>query len=74
MELETFFTKLYVVINDWYKGEWEEVLKREWKARSRLSDSEVLTVVVAGLGYRGAVNEVWCDGCKRTDGECSGTC
>jgi hypothetical protein len=46
MDLDTFLTTLYVVVDDWYKA---EIGKREHVgARERMSDSEVLTVALAG--------------------------
>jgi hypothetical protein len=46
MDLDTFLTTLYVVVDDWYKA---EIGKREHVgARERMGDSEVLTVALAG--------------------------
>lgn len=48
MDLETFFSELYVRIDDWYKAHWERQLRRETGAKGQMSDSAVLTVLVAG--------------------------
>lgn len=47
MDLETFFTTVYVVVDDWYKQEIAH-LKPTLGAPARMSDSEVLTVAVVG--------------------------
>lgn len=47
MDLVTFLTELYVYIDEWYKVNWVEKLKRRVGARPRMSDSEVLTVMIA---------------------------
>jgi hypothetical protein len=48
MDLDTFLTQLYVLIDDWFKQEFEDGLSRHAGASVRMSDSEVLTVAVAG--------------------------
>jgi hypothetical protein len=48
MDLDTLLTTLYVVIDDWYKGEGATLMKREAGATPQMSDSEVLTVAIAG--------------------------
>lgn len=47
MDLETFFTTVYVLVDDWYK---ENIagLKPKGGAPARMSDSEVLTVALVG--------------------------
>jgi hypothetical protein len=47
MDLETFFTTVYVLIDDWYT---EHVVQNKPKvgAPARMSDSEVLTVAIVG--------------------------
>lgn len=46
MDLDTFLTTLYVVVDDWYKSEVGQ--RRHVGAREQMSDSEVLTVALAG--------------------------
>jgi hypothetical protein len=48
MDLDTFLTTLYVLIDDWYKGEMQEVVGKRRGPKPQMSDSEVLTVAVAG--------------------------
>ena len=48
MDLDTFLTRLYVLIDDWYKGEMKELMQRHAGAELQMSDSEVLTLVGAG--------------------------
>lgn len=48
MDLDTFFTTLYVLIDDWYKGEMAEQMSRHAGPELKLSDSEVLTLAIAG--------------------------
>jgi len=52
MDLDTFLTELYVLVDDWYKVEVGE--RRHVGARERMSDSEVMTVApgrtMAGRG------------------------
>lgn len=48
MDLETFFTTLYVVIDDWYKAHMKDQVQRHVGSKPTLSDSEVLTLAVAG--------------------------
>ncbi len=51
MDLDTFLTTLYVVVDDWYKN---EIGKRvHVGARERMNDSEVLTVALAGQWRKG---------------------
>lgn len=47
MDLETFFTTVYVLVDDWYKNEIAG-LKPKVGAPGRMSDSEVLTVALVG--------------------------
>lgn len=47
MDLDTFLTTLYVVIDDWYNAEMKDVMRRGPGPRPKLSDSEVLTLVIA---------------------------
>src|SRR6185369_10375591 len=48
MDLETFFTELYVLIDDYYKAEIAGKVKKHAGAQAQMSDSEVLTVMIAG--------------------------
>jgi hypothetical protein len=48
MDLDTFVTTLYVRIDDWYKAELGVLMARPKGAAQQMSDSEVLTVAVAG--------------------------
>jgi hypothetical protein len=48
MDLDTFLTRLYVLIDDWYKGEMKELMQRHAGAELQMSDSEVLTLAIAG--------------------------
>ena len=47
MDLDTFFTTLYVVIDDWYTKEMNARMKRHAGPALQLSDSEVLTIAIA---------------------------
>lgn len=48
MDLDTFFTTLYCVVDDWYKREMTDRMKRHAGPELQMSDSEVLTVAIAG--------------------------
>jgi len=48
MDLDTFITTLYVVIDDWYQSEMAEQLRRARGPAPKMTDSEVLTIAVAG--------------------------
>lgn len=48
MDLDTFLTELYVLVDDWYKAEGCELLTRHAGPKLQLSDSEVLTLTIAG--------------------------
>ena len=48
MELETFFTEVYVVVDDWYKQELGGVVNKHVGGAIHLSDSEVLTLALVG--------------------------
>lgn len=48
MDLDTFFTTLYVLIDDWYKLEGAELMQRRPGPPRRMSDSEVLSIAIAG--------------------------
>ncbi len=48
MNLDTFMTLLYVWIDDWYKSEMVEQIQRKHGHEPRMSDSELLTVALAG--------------------------
>lgn len=48
MDLETFFTRLYVLVDDWYKAEGWILMQRHRGPALQLSDSEVLTIAIAG--------------------------
>ena len=47
MDLDTFLTTLYVVIDDWYKREMCVRMKRHVGPALQMSDSEVLTIAIA---------------------------
>ncbi|MHB8629509.1 MAG: hypothetical protein ACYDBJ_23795 [Aggregatilineales bacterium] len=46
MDLDTFLTELYVLVDDWYKA--EIGVRVPVGAREQMSDSEVMTVALAG--------------------------
>jgi hypothetical protein len=48
MDQDTFMTTLSVWIDDWYKAEMAEALQRRHGPQPCMSDSEVLTVALAG--------------------------
>ena len=48
MDLETFLTTLYVYVDEWYKTEVAQHIKKHGGAEVQLSDSEVLTIALAG--------------------------
>jgi hypothetical protein len=48
MDLDTFITTLYVVIDDWYKQGMVRRMERHAGPACKMSDSEVLTVALAG--------------------------
>lgn len=52
MDLETLFTIVYVMIDDWYRA-FIEPYKTKVGATPRMSDSEVLTIAVVGSFQRG---------------------
>lgn len=54
MDLDTFLTTLYVRVDDWYKAEIADQIGRRKGPAPRMSDSEVLTVALAGQ-WRGHV-------------------
>lgn len=54
MDLDTFLTTLYVVIDDWYKHDMAQHMQRHPGADLQMSDSEVLTLAIAGQ-WRGGV-------------------
>ena len=47
MDLDTFLTTLYVVIDDWYKREMSVRMKRHAGPALQMSDSELLTIAIA---------------------------
>ena len=47
MDLETFFTIVYVIVDDWYKEQIAD-LKPKVGAPAQMSDSEVLTLALVG--------------------------
>jgi hypothetical protein len=53
MELETFFTELYVIVDDVYKTKIRTKIHKHAGAVARLSDSEVLTIALAGQWRKG---------------------
>jgi len=48
MDLETFFTLLYVLVDDWYKADVVMHKPKTGGAKPRMSDSEILTLALAG--------------------------
>ncbi len=48
MDLDTFLTTLYVLVDDWYKARIAPFMQRRKGAQQQMSDSEVLTVALAG--------------------------
>lgn len=48
MDLDTFLTTLYVLVDDWYKQYLAVQMQRQRGAPAKMSDSEVLTVALAG--------------------------
>ena len=48
MDLETFMTELYVLVDDWYKEAIAEKMQRHAGGSMHMSDSEVLTIALAG--------------------------
>jgi len=48
MDLDTFLTTLYVLVDDWYKAEGAAQVRRHKAGEMQMSDSEVLTVALAG--------------------------
>jgi hypothetical protein len=53
MDLDTFLTTLYVLVDDWYKAEMEDVVGHRRGPEPQMSDSEVLTVALAGQWRKG---------------------
>ena len=53
MDIDTFFTELYVITDDWYKAELAGELHKHAGATVQMSDSEVLTVMLAGQWRKG---------------------
>ena len=52
MDMDTFLTTLYVWIDEWYTSEIGESVKRKRGPAPEMSDSEVMTVAIAGA-WRG---------------------
>lgn len=48
MDLDTFLTTLYVVVDDWYTANMAQQMVRTKGQKPQMSDSEVLTVALAG--------------------------
>src|SRR5215470_4990653 len=48
MDIETFCTTVYVLTDDWYKAEVEPQKRKRRGPQAEMSDSEVLTVALAG--------------------------
>lgn len=48
MDIDTFLTELYVMIDDWYKVTWASRMKRKTGPKPKMSDSEVLTLALIG--------------------------
>lgn len=53
MDLDTFLTTLYVLIDDWYKQAIAQHKAIKGGIQERMSDSEVLTVAIAGQWRKG---------------------
>lgn len=53
MDMDTFFTTLYVLVDDWYKGGIAADVRRHRGGGMKMSDSEVLTVALAGQWQAG---------------------
>jgi hypothetical protein len=53
MDLDTFLTTLYVLIDDWYKRTVKQYKPKRGGARERMSDSEILTLAIAGQWRKG---------------------
>jgi hypothetical protein len=53
MDLDTFLTTLYVLVDDWYSANVAGQMARRRGPRPRMSDSEVLTVALAGQWREG---------------------
>ena len=53
MDLDTFFTLLYVFIDNWYKAEGAALMQRHAGPALQMSDSEVLTIAIAGQWREG---------------------
>lgn len=47
ISLEILLTHLYVLVDDWYQGEGEALMRGKVGAKPRFSDSEMLTLMVA---------------------------
>lgn len=48
MDMDTFMTTLYVLIDDWYSNGMEGQMQRHAGPACKMTDSEVLTVAIAG--------------------------
>src|SRR5690606_1695958 len=48
MDLDTFLTTLYVLVDDWYKARIEPLMPRRKGGQQQMSDSEGMTVALAG--------------------------
>ena len=58
MDLDTFLTELYVLVDDWYKGEYGAAGRKHVGRQGVMSDSEVLTVGLAGaVAGRGGLGQ-----------------
>jgi hypothetical protein len=53
MDIETFLTELYVIVDDCYKEHIAGQVKKHAGAEARLSDSEVMTIALAGQWRKG---------------------
>ena len=53
MDLDTFVTTLYVLVDDWYKGRVKARMQRHAGAELTMSDSEVLTLALANRWQAG---------------------
>ena len=55
MDLDTFLTTLYVVVDDWYTANMAQQMRRTRGQEPHMSDSAVLTVALAGQWRVGAL-------------------
>src|SRR5262245_52321882 len=53
MDIDTFFTIMYVLVDEWYKREGATLMQRHAGPELQMSDSEVLTLAIAGQWREG---------------------